>query len=101
MASRQRPRWATLIPKATCAFASERASASAGRADATVIRTASATGRTLMMRTTSLYPFACRTCKAFGLFGHAVEQAICHGLALKNIRVFHGAAEEFTKSVYN
>ena len=33
MASRQSPRWATLIPNATCALASDRASATAGEAD--------------------------------------------------------------------
>src|SRR6185295_4236469 len=65
MASRQRPRCATLMPNSTWALASRLASANDGEADA---RTAAATiaARRTRMEFSLTMPPALRRCKAFG-----------------------------------
>src|SRR3990167_11532037 len=79
MASRQRPRCATLMPNATCSFASPRASASAGEAD----RSATAAQAAMRRAITELHSLY--TSGLAGMQGnyvhssHAREQAICHG----------------------
>src|SRR5215831_15770578 len=68
MASRQRPRWATLIPNSTCSRAFDRVSAHAGTASATAPNTTNALSHRIFIENfiEDLRPL------------ERTEQAMCH-----------------------
>src|SRR5262245_41109911 len=69
MASRQRPRWATLMPNSTCDFASLLASANDGDADITAAHAARTTSGIFMLLVAATISFRTRQSKACAMDG--------------------------------